>query len=404
MRTRRVAMAIAAAVVLTVPGALVVSSTAQAAPIATSRHGFDLFAPSAFVSLGDSYISGEAGRWKGNAADPAPGHAGTDRAVSNGTADPARIYGPTAGTCDRSDVAPVRSTGLPFITPINLACSGAKTQNVLRAASGGVAYQGEAPQNDQLAQVARTHRVRLIALSIGGNDLGFASALQSCIVGYLFRTTPCSATQQPVIQQRLPEIQAKVEAVVRDIRATMTAAGYGQRDYVLVVESYPSPLATAADLRYPEDSPERTAIGGCPFYDVDADWAGRSLVPALTGALAAAARATGSRFLDLSGAFAGHELCSRQAAQSTGAPSSGTDEWVRFIDLAQQGTTAESLHPNYFGQQALGRCLGMAAIAFAVSHHDLACQARPGGDHAVYLERLRNPAQQKPAEAARSGL
>ena len=35
----------------------------------------------AIVSLGDSYISGEAGRWKGNSIDNTGDRSGTDRAT-----------------------------------------------------------------------------------------------------------------------------------------------------------------------------------------------------------------------------------------------------------------------------------------------------------------------------------
>jgi hypothetical protein len=377
-------MALPLAGSLMVPGAAWGASTAQASASVTHSQGHPWLAPEAIVTLGDSYIAGEAGRWKGNSADPAPGHAGTDRAFrtgptsSTGTADPTRIYGSTSGACDRSDVAPVLSARLPFVTPINLACSGARTENVLRASAGGVAYLGEAPQNDQLAQVAVKYRVRLIALSIGGNDLGFGPTLQTCIAAYLFKVTPCSTTQSAVISQRLPGVRAKVEAVIADVRATMAAAGYRPRDYRLVLQSYPSPLATARDMRYPESDPRRASIGGCPFYDADADWTGKTLIPHLRKALAKAASSTKTQFLDLTNALAGHQLCSERAVPSSGRPRSSTNEWVRFIDLTGQGTFSESLHPNYFGQRALGRCLALTAIATARKPRDLACRARAG--------------------------
>ena len=44
-------------------------------------------APSAAVSLGDSYISGEAGRWNGNSINAAGDRDGTDRAFTGTTYD-----------------------------------------------------------------------------------------------------------------------------------------------------------------------------------------------------------------------------------------------------------------------------------------------------------------------------
>src|SRR5689334_11370674 len=54
----------------------------------------------AVVSLGDSFISGEGGRWLGNGTDPLGTRSGTDRAAFDCDEpiglcdyDPARIYG-----------------------------------------------------------------------------------------------------------------------------------------------------------------------------------------------------------------------------------------------------------------------------------------------------------------------
>lgn len=53
--------------------------------------------PTAVVSMGDSYISGEGGRWKGNSLTNSANRTGTDRAwVSGSSYDPAKVYGTTA--------------------------------------------------------------------------------------------------------------------------------------------------------------------------------------------------------------------------------------------------------------------------------------------------------------------
>ncbi|MEJ8641690.1 hypothetical protein WKI68_09865 [Streptomyces sp. MS1.HAVA.3] len=74
--------------------------------------------PTAVVSMGDSYISGEAGRWKGNTLTNTGSRNGTDRGwVSGSTYDPARSTGPrpaaaTAPTPPRC-AAPDRSPTSP---------------------------------------------------------------------------------------------------------------------------------------------------------------------------------------------------------------------------------------------------------------------------------------------------
>jgi hypothetical protein len=331
----------------------------------------------AVVSLGDSYISGEAGRWRGNSVDSTGDRAGTDRAfVSTPTGpayDPAIVYGPTAANgCHRSDVAEITQVRR-LIRPvtINLACSGASTANVLRTSAGGVAFKGEAPQNDQLAVVARQYRVTAIALSIGGNDAGFADIVSACVLAGLTNGQPCRETQQPTIDRLLPVMRDAVARTVDDIRATMAAAGYRDGSYRLILQSYPVPLARAADMRYPQ-GPQRFTVGGCPVLDTDADW---DLAQRISDSLRAVAAAEQVQFLDLRDAFQGHELCSAAAQQSDGTPDEATDEWIRWIDLAGQGDLNESLHPNAFGQHAFGRCLSLTLL---LTHRNVSCHPVPG--------------------------
>lgn len=377
-------------------GGLIVAGPAALAPSASAgalQTGHDLRSD-AVVSLGDSYISGEAGRWRGNTSDSGPGRLGTDRAWRVDPANPAGVidrslvYGATvANGCHRSDVAEGTSARLPVRKVINLACSGAKTVNVLRATAGGVPLRGEAPQDDQLAVAARANKVKVIVLSIGGNDLGFSSILNNCVAAYLYSTAPCSSTQQAAIDASLPKMAAAVGATLDDIRATMTEAGYHRKDYRLVLQSYPSPLPAAGENRYSGTAPDpRASVGGCPLQDIDSAWSHSTLIPAMTTTLAEEARQRDVQFLDLTDAFQGHELCASAAEQSTGTPRSASSEWVRFIDLAGQGDISESLHPNMFGQQALGRCLALAVA----TRDDVACHAVPNrSSRAVYTTKVK---------------
>jgi lysophospholipase L1-like esterase len=381
------AFALLAGVLIAATAAGPASASARPAP----SHRHHASRPTAAVTLGDSYISGEAGRWLGNSAASTPGHAGTDRAWRpsasdpNGTVDPALVYGTTAGGCDRSDTAEINSAHLPVQRDVNLACSGAVTADVLRASAGGVSFKGEAPQDDQLAAVAKTDDVKLIALSIGGNDIGFSAIVTSCVLAYLSNSTPCSQTQGPALDAKLELMKTRVGAVVDDIRATMAAAGYRTSDYRLIVQSYPSPLPASQDARYSGSAPDaRASVGGCPFLDADFTFGAQTLTPSISKALEDVAGSHHAQFLDLVPAFAGHELCAATDQQSTGKPVASSSEWVRFVDLFGQGSTSESLHPNAYGQQAVGRCLLLAAFA----RRDVSCHGLPDlPTWAMYLTR-----------------
>ncbi|MEV7026973.1 GDSL-type esterase/lipase family protein [Kitasatospora sp. NPDC093558] len=372
-RLARRLLSAALALPLVIGGSVAAAAPASAAPVG----------PTASVTLGDSYISGEAGRWMGNSADGSGSRTGTDRAWNGSSYDASTVYGATAANgCDRSDVAEVTGASSVAAKQINLACSGAVTSNVFRASNGGQSLKGEAPQADQLATVAAQNNVKLITLSIGGNDLGFSDVISTCVKDYLFWYSYCHGSQQSAIDSKMPAAMAGVGKSIDEIRAVMSNAGYGQGDYRLVLQSYPSPIPRGSEMRYPESGWTRSNTGGCPFWDGDADWARDSMVPQISKALAQVASAKGVQFLDLSDMLQGREVCSTATQQPTtgAAPSATTSEWARFLDgglNTTQGALQESMHPNYYGQQALGSCLTQL---FARSSGNYACRNTAGQD------------------------
>ena len=336
--------------------------------------------PTAIVSLGDSYISGEAGRWDGNSANNDGSRDGTDRAWNGSGYDVGSVYvdGTDADGCHRSDVADIHSTGLAVDASINLACSGAQTANVV---SGGTAQNGHAPQVDQLAAVAATHDVEMVVLSIGGNDLGFADIIISCTVDWF--TSPwwwkntCAGDEQPNVDARMPAAMAGVATSIDDIRSTLSAAGQAPGSYRLVLRSYPSPIPRASENRYPESGWSRWDDGGCPFWNSDSNWARDSLVPQISDNLRAVAANKGVEFLDMQDALQGREVCSTQRSHVTSSPNGAQHEWVRWLNTGyNQGEAQESLHPNAFGQRAAGRCLGLLA---GLPSGDYTCTPTAGG-------------------------
>src|ERR1700743_1886211 len=121
--------------------------------------------PPAIVAMGDSFISGEGGRWLGNGSERFGRRSGTDRAAYGCGAlgceyDPARVYGAReANDCHRSDVAPIESAPIVVEAKVNLACSGGKARDLWPAAEGGTEHFGEPPEADQLAAGARRRDV-----------------------------------------------------------------------------------------------------------------------------------------------------------------------------------------------------------------------------------------------------
>lgn len=350
MRILRILIAVTVAATALVTGA-------EAVPAATE--------PTAVVSLGDSYLSGEAGRWAGNSSTNYASRAGTDRAAYRSgwfwRYAPARVYG-DSGDCHRSDLAPLRSAGLDVDHVVNLACSGASTVNLLPATLGGQSYRGEAPQIDQLAGVASTHDVEVVVISIGGNDLDFSGVIIDCVAGYttspIWWPNTCAYDQGRNVDRALPAMLDNVRLVLSETRRVLDENG--DTDARIVLQGYPSPVAEAANIRYGEKGWDRTFRGGCPFWDSDLNWANGKLIPQIASGLAEQAATAGAEFLDLSDALKGHEACARTARQGTAADGVGV-EWIRYINTGiRQGDAEESAHPNAYGQQAMGRCLALA--------------------------------------------
>lgn len=320
------------------------------------------------ISMGDSFISGEGGRWNGNSIDGSGSRSGTDRAAVSHwygyTYDPKIVYGSSYDNgCNRSDVAEIHSVS--GTTNLNIACSGAETINIWRARSGGQPFKGEPPQADQLDRIARdpNNKVRLIVLSIGGNDFEFSGIVKRCIAAFE-GGVECHDSEERSFQEKRPRVKANIIKAIQEIVDTMQGAGYDRGDYRLIVQSYPSPMPAGDDNRYPALGQSRLVIGGCPFGNSDSNWARRWLTNKLTKVMQQAADDRNTEFLDLSDAFDDREVCSKSTRQATFAnpPSPTTSEWIRFLTTGlTQGQLQESIHPNAYGQAALGDCLSLQA-------------------------------------------
>lgn len=333
------------------------------------------------VTVGDSYISGEAGRWAGNTnqassrIDALGGTAYYDNAAGNAEA---------INRCHRSKSA---EAYIGTLQGYNLACSGATTGTSdgsnfkpgLDFFDNGAGKQGQAKM---LQSFAATHNVKMVVVSIGGNDFNFASIVQSCVVDFLYSPSWAkdycnddSSVTKNFTAANVAAVRARVAAAFVNLRTAMRNAGYADNAWTLLVQNYESPIPTSSGYRYSQSGYTRQSTGGCGFWDADANWANNTALPKINSTITGAAADSGLsnvRLLDVSSAFNGRRLCEssvglleeRGVAAWTSAGAVDKSEWVNQIRTISTATSnyyiQESLHPNYWGQLALRNCVRKA--------------------------------------------
>jgi len=334
------------------------------------------------VSLGDSYISGEAGRWAGNSnnGESYIDALGPTAYYDNATNTAEQIY-----RCHRSLSAEVY-TGV--VNGYNLACSGAKTTTYTDSNgyfkpgldfynSGG--NQGQALM---LQTFAATHNVKALVVSIGGNNFNFGSIVQQCVTDFLGSPSwwpdYCNDDSSVTANFTSSNITTQTTAIkngLLNLRTAMRNAGYADGSWSLVVQDYMSPIPNGTGFRYSQSGYTRQSTGGCGFWDNDANWANSTALPTINNAEKNAASQAGianTKILELQSAFNGRRLCENTVGLieeeglagwwSTGAVDK--TEWINQIRTVSTANSdyyiQESLHPNYWGQGALANCLTLA--------------------------------------------
>ena len=255
-----------------VSAVLAALTLAAAAPSASAgeRHGRVTMA-----ALGDSYSSGV------------------------GTPDP----DPSIPDCYRTPYAWPNLVGDQLGWQVhNLACSGAQTTDITAP------YGGQEAQTALLAEIRP--RPKVVTITIGGNDVGFAPVLAACVRG------DCVSNVAEGERQILTTLPGRLATTYRAVEAADPRAR-------LVVVGYPRLFPTDA-----------SAVTGCPWLS-DAERTSLNEASALLNAvIAAEAWLAGATFVDVSGASAGHELCT-------------ADSW--FVPLTDPG----GAHPTIEGQHAI---------------------------------------------------
>lgn len=334
------------------------------------------------VSLGDSYISGEAGRWAGNTNESSSevDALGETAYFDNSTGTAETIAG-----CHRSKSAEVYIG--EGVSGKNLACSGAKTYSFTSEEDfkPGLDFynaEGHEGQALMLEKFAHTHNVKLVAVSIGGNNFNFASIVQRCIEDFLF--TPewwpayCSEEEEVTnnfTSSNVATQKAAIKGAIENVAKAMTNAGYTSSGYTILVQDYPSPIPNGTGFRYGQKGYTRQEVGGCGFWNHDANEANAMMLPTIDSAElkgAEEAKLTNLKTMDVSSAFNGRRLCETGVGllEEKGltswkqAGAVNKTEWISQVrtltGLFPPYEIQEDLHPNYWAQLALRNCLTQA--------------------------------------------
>ncbi|TDC68496.1 SGNH/GDSL hydrolase family protein [Streptomyces hainanensis] len=258
MRLRRWATTAATAALVIGVTALAPASAAQEPSAA---------APTSYVALGDSYSSGAG----------------------------AGSYDDASGDCRRSAVA-YPELWADANSPASFdftACAGARTDDVVE---------------DQLGPLDAD--TTLVTLSIGGNDAGFGTTMQACVLSGTSACLGAVATANAYITDTLP---GQLDTTYRAIRDRAPNAE-------VVVLGYPRLYQLNGTCLFGISEESRAAVNGAADN--------------LSETIGKRAADHGFTYGDVRPAFTGHEICS-------------TDSWLHSLTLP----VGDSYHPTATGQR-----------------------------------------------------
>ena len=250
--------------------AAVISSSFGLATTVTAVPAADAASSVSYVALGDSYTSGL------------------------GAGD----YISSSGSCDRSTRAyPEQwaATESP-VSFVSVACAGATTSDVL---------------SSQVSALSAS--TTLVSITIGGNDAGFSSVMETCVLRSTSSCLSAVAAAEAFVTTQLP---ARLASTLQAIR---------QR----------APSARIVLLGYP-DLYDLSKSGTCIGLSTSDRTALNSGADALDSALSAAAQGSQNTvFADVRPQFAQHEICD-------------SGSWLHSVDIL---AISSSYHPTASGQK-----------------------------------------------------
>jgi hypothetical protein len=151
----------------------------------------------------------------------------------------------------------------------------------------------------------------LVSITIGGNDAGFSSVMETCVLSFTSSCLNAVKAAEAFIAGQLP---ARLDTTLQAIAAH-------------------APNAKVVVLGYP-DLYDLSKSGSCIGLSTADRTALNQGAGDLDGALQAAAQANHDTFADVRGQFAGHEICD-------------SDNWLHSVDIF---AISSSYHPTAAGQ------------------------------------------------------
>ena len=259
MRISRVIFS--AAVIISLGGLVTVVAAMPAAEAASAVN---------YVALGDSYSSGLG----------------------------AGSYISSSGSCDRSNNAyPEQWAGAHAPASfVSVACAGATTSDVI---------------SSQVSALSAS--TTLVSLTIGGNDAGFSSTMETCVLHSTSTCVNAVSADETYITNQLP---ARLDSALQAIRSHAPNAK-------IVLLGYPelydlSKSSTCIGL----STTDRTALNGAADQ--------------LDSAMGSAAARNSATFADVRSRFSGHEICD------------GGSSWLNSVNIL---SISSSYHPTASGQK-----------------------------------------------------
>lgn len=264
-------------------------------------------------------LAGASGGSVAGAAGPAVRYVALGDSFTAGPAIPQQLAGEIPAGCKQSSqnfphliAQSTRAVGFS-----DLSCSGATTRNLFeRQVTGSGTNE---PQLD-----AVTEATNFVSVGIGGNDIGFMSAISTCAAEYAAGRS-CRARFAPggddLISKRVADTRPKIVEV---LGAILLKAPHAE----ILVIGYPTPFPVDGS-----SCPSRVPLSSDDITFLNAN------IRRMNAMLAGEAARAHAGFVDNYSYFAGHDACK--------APN------VRWVEPSRPVNPALAAHPNASGERAM---------------------------------------------------
>ncbi len=184
-------------------------------------------------------------------------------------------------------------------------------------------------------QFVEKYKPKVITISIGGNDIGFAEKLKNCIVPQDTNETigACEYANNPYNEGR------EMANLYERLKQLYTSIYQASRQSKIYVVGYPQFMGglPVCEANVGLNSAERTFV--------------RESVKYLNKVIASAAQDAGVKYIDIEDSLHGKNLCSLESSAFNGVMIGDDQFQAPFVDRYVIGN--ESYHPNAYGHQLI---------------------------------------------------